>query len=1103
MKIKKLMVSLFAISLVFVLSSNITIITYAGSIGKGEAPSDKIEVDDDHNKPGRPDVDENPDGGKFDNPGVDSGKDDSAKPDKDGDKHDPDKDNDKDDRDSDKDNEKPPGGDSSGGGSGGGSSGNTGSADPGQSGDKTSGNDAIAGTNALVRGFGMKTYVCDVNEIVNSAGSATIELKEPQASSSMGFGCNPHYYIATGGGSPKFWTGGSYTSVSYDNSFVEGIPFIPSTIVPIASNGGMHGAKFDGGAASASYDAAYEDKYTVEKFKPIADYFGYKGNLENAVIVFEPFVIIQSEYRNGLFAYTYQSARCGMAAHNYTNSARGAADNVFWILSPQKGGVGLSAFDSGLWNKGGNGICTSTGSLGSICSTGVGGRVTNGRCFDTNSGYYAYGPGLANPEIEEPPEEVAEADADLLLYDWELNHIFPSMFAEKEGLYKGYLKVNSDQHTIDTSKTEERGTCAKETSYSQNGVANPDDYEVTYYEVESSGRIISADDSLELAKLFLALPSPAIPTRETMKEGYTYDTSSLTGNEFIDYGVNLVRWLFKDDGRVYSSLILPEIPEDYLTEVLGLTKDDVTTYDDITLVSHKRNSMCLIDDKLVDNFHWMGKYKITDSTVGYKTVADTVGCAGGHGDTDGDGDDDSCDVSHTYYKKESLGSIKPFNAGGSAYTNNYDFELTAQAYKYRTDTILTGRPDKKEDRLAYQPTSTSSNIQSSIGTRFKMTLMQTTGVVLKYFPEVPMLGSVVTGTDYTEPEYKKVVTIGEVQRSSTAGMMLVYKIVGDGASGNSYSDTSVGGSAQLGIDTTGFTAGGDFTVKANTDFAIKLSGYALDITESGDASFQERTLGNNVKSDWGCAGKEQLLNIYTNWAYQFLNPNNYQADFHMEVGGNKKYNNFSATVGGFSAKASQSTETGSYALTFKHGQLVEDAGFNAFIAALASDYEVDEGTAKGIWEASTIKKAVLNAIESDTSSVNQSVPQNAARGGGGLLGNSSHWYDEEVRQIVIRRYETPEAKIVDVIAQDKLDLGNASESLSGLGGRFGLTIYFSNSNITGFNGVGDIFPVYRPSANGGNISDSNSKGGVICHNLYVKNADFTVTTSTTATGKRD
>ncbi|MCM1217812.1 MAG: hypothetical protein NC548_25250 [Lachnospiraceae bacterium] len=987
-----------------------------------------------------------------------------------------------------------------------GSAGGTGS---GGSGERDSSIAAAAGKNARVRGFGMKVYVCDVNEIAASLTSASIALKEPQQTATMGFGCNPRYYIE-GATDALFWTGSGYSGVSYDNAFVRGIPSMPGTVVHTSGSG--QNALYDGSSASPAYDAAFGEKYTIEAFKPIADYFGYKGNIENAVIVFEPFVVIQSEYKNnGYFAYTYQSARCGMDAHNYNQSARGAGDNVFSILAPQgSNGVGIANLcKSGIWSGGGSGISAATASLGSICCIAASGHVSNGRPLTANAGYFAYGPGIGSPAEELAPveKELEEADADLLLYDWELNHIFPSMFDEKEGLGKGYLKVNS-QYTRNKT-TEILGVCERGTSYSSGGVQHPKDYNVVYYENSASGRIISADDELSDTKLFLTLPSPAIPTRETMKEGYNYNTENLTGAEYIDYGVNLVRWLFKDDGRVYSSLVLPSIPESYLEDVLGLTKGDVVEYSDVTLVADKRNSMCLIDDKLEDRFSWMGKFKLTNMVYAYDSIEKTLGCAGGHTRENEEGEEEdagSCGASVPYYPMRPgyPKAIKPFNAGGAETINTYNFELTSQAYKYLTDTILTGRPDKTEDRLAYQPTSDNgNNISDSVGQKFKMTLMQTTGTVLKYFPEVPMLATHLEGTAYEETEPERVITIGEVQRSSASGMMLVYKIVGDGVSGNSYSDTSVGGSASLGLGNTGFTAGGDFTVKANTGFGIKLSGYALDITESGDATFQERTQGVNVKDDWGSAGKEALLNNYMNWAYQFLNVNNYQADFTMQIG-SKTYNNFSATIGSFTANASQSTETGSYALTFKHGQLVEDGGFNEFISALASDYEVDSGTAKTIWEDSTIKQAVLKAIESDASEANKSKPQDGERGGAGLLGNSSHWYDEEVRTMVIRRYETPEATIRDIIAMDKLDLGNAADEVGGtsFSGRFGLTVYFARSTMTGLNGDGGGFVVYSPSANGGNAAASISEGGVVCHNVHVSGADFTVTTSTTATGKR-
>ena len=115
------------------------------------------------------------------------------------------------------------------------------------------------------------------------------------------------------------------------------------------------------------------------------------------------------------------------------------------------------------------------------------------------------------------------------------------------------------------------------------------------------------------------------------------------------------------------------------------------------------------------------------------------------------------------------------------------------------------------------------------------------------------------------------------------------------------------------------------------------------------------------------------MEAYQTWARAMLNPKNYQVDFEMTIGP-KKYNSFSATVGSFSSKASQNTETGQYNIAFKHGDIVHDAGYNEFIAQLAPDYGCSVGEAEALFEDSQMKQAVIKAIEHDNSTINKSAP---------------------------------------------------------------------------------------------------------------------------------
>ena len=89
--------------------------------------------------------------------------------------------------------------------------------------------------------------------------------------------------------------------------------------------------------------------------------------------------------------------------------------------------------------------------------------------------------------------------------------------------------------------------------------------------------------------------------------------------------------------------------------------------------------------------------------------------------------------------------------------------------------------------------------------------------------------------------------------------MTLYRVTGasNPVKGVVNSDTAVGGDAGLTSQKGGplaLTAGGDFTVKADTNMEINLYGYALDLIEPGDAGYDAVTLGNDVKAGWGNSG---------------------------------------------------------------------------------------------------------------------------------------------------------------------------------------------------------------------------------------------------------
>ena len=169
---------------------------------------------------------------------------------------------------------------------------------------------------------------------------------------------------------------------------------------------------------------------------------------------------------------------------------------------------------------------------------------------------------------------------------------------------------------------------------------------------------------------------------------------------------------------------------------------------------------------------------------------------------------------------------------------------------------------------------------------------------------------------------------------------------------------------------------------------------------------------------------------------------------------------------------------------------------------MASDYGCSVGEAEALFETSEMKQAVFKAIEHDNSAINKSAPAKYVGDTfhepdlSSMLGNSSHWYDEEVRVFVIRRFMTPAARVLNIIAQDKMDLGTSMESLgSDMVGSFNLNVWFDGNCYT------RAVEEYRPGTSGDNKSSALAAGNLIVSGVDVDGADFNITNATTATGR--
>lgn len=931
--------------------------------------------------------------------------------------------------------------------------------------------------NVITRyGVGYRFYICpDLSKIcvdghLIAADAAAGVLDELAANSKVMWGNIP----AT---SVNMWNyaTGSATTISNDPSGVRGIPGL--------SGFNIVGTDFLGATYSSVLDAAFQGAGDEATFRQICSYFGVSlDDVSHAAIVCEPFYVCASQGDSILFAVTYQQARSGAAA------GRGGAGAFHWMRQP---GTSLNSLTD--WSgDGSNGFTCKIHKLGDIWQTiAPGGAVADSTRRSANSGYHFYGPGVGNPPPETPSPPVLETEeADLVLDDYELNHMYESVFEQKRNIgNRDWLKIRGDMWSCDPNSY----TVVSDECTSRNSYDTTKHYDVVVSESTASGPIVSKDNGLGTDKVIL---KRVTNKRSEWKAGVTYNTEGMSP-QVIDYSINLTRDLFAD-ARVYSNFSPQTCSTDWLQTILGLTADDKVVTKAIVL--NKRNSKQLLDRRLDDSFTWRGVYKITGGTTQWDTEDAHANDCGGHGgDEDGHG---KWYHSGVDYKAKKNNGVPGILIPGDGETRPaFKLDVHSIAYKYQTEPMPPGVSNKTKERLTMVTTS-KGNGADKVPTPYKYSLVRPTGVTIKYFPEVPMLTGVTPGPTWTPPEFKTVKTIGEEQRSSLSSMLCIYRIISDSSydvKGTCYSDTSVGGSAGLGSQSAGrvaLTAGGDFTVKSDTRLTLNLYGYAIDVVDKTDSEWASRFNSVDVKGDWGNGNtKNELLGSYMDWVTEMLRPKNYQADFTMKLGG-KVYNTFSATVGGFTSTPSQSREDGVYYLSFKHGALEHDDQYTSLVNKIKDDY----GDADDLWAMSTIETAVTNAIEHDKSAANKSQAQ-VYGAGVAQLGDSTHWYDEEVRTIVVRRFYTPPAAFKDIIAHDKMDLGTASANFDDFNGSFDLTLYFSNSNITCLEDIelyGDANSVGDTLEN--SLNRSLASGGVVIQGVHVKGADFRVTQSTTATG---
>ena len=481
-----------------------------------------------------------------------------------------------------------------------------------------------------------------------------------------------------------------------------------------------------------------------------------------------------------------------------------------------------------------------------------------------------------------------------------------------------------------------------------------------------------------------------------------------------------------------------------------------------------------------------------------------------------------------------------FNAGlifnvTSGY--KFTYTLSGTAYKYQTAELAEGTNSLLGDKDA-QGVATSANKPTGATKkdtneyRFA-TVNRNSNVSLSFYPENYMVCKI-GGTVFDTAPYKYVTVMSEVKRKAQSSSLYLVKVNTDSVddstiTGSTYSDTMQGGTSSLknnddSKNKVSIPAGSDVTVLADpTKIKLDLFGYALDIIDSSKDSTMKTgsssslsygsvvKSGANLSDTWGNDNDhaDKLKSNFVTWADNVMKVENFGADFTLDVNGNTKGANFGATIGKLN-HTSGAVEDGVYNIVVENGAIVESAGaYKNMITQLAADYECSYDEANALFKDSKIYTAILNAIESSTSSFNTSgKTTGVADSWTSTLGNGTNWYDEKVRTFVVRRYTNLGNTLSDITATDKLDYslaptGNNSGKENASAGttydaKWSLSLFFNPAKKADLDklifGDGTYFD---PSTNA-DVTGANDAYTVLLNKTPVKNADFWIPASSTS-----
>lgn len=797
-------------------------------------------------------------------------------------------------------------------------------------------------------------------------------------------------------------------------------------------------------------------------------------------------------------------------------------------------------------------------------SNTIGGFVTKGQKIGVGTYVDTDGKGKGYSVLVLQLKGNVTKKSELDIKDYELNYVYPSMLTD--GNYAGFVNLDSD---FKFGEHMESSGCNKHISHDY--VTGSDKY--ARASSNYSGNIINKNKTLDSKTnknilQYDKFTGGEFTTEKKARDGKSF--SNITNVKF-SLAVNLLRSSFGDK-RVISSLtdqtdttIVGNIDENYAKDNLDLTFGDKPNA--MASATATRNSDATVGDVLKDIFEWnvyyYYNYNGNELILPHRNInfvkSYSGGCSG-HGQP------------KSYCSAVWYNEISDTETPASWDGTRVKYDVSEKAYKYQTETLEAGVNTTKTVADSLQEPKNGSGGTSSLVSPYKIAVVHKSktkkadgsveDTVLSFYPEVEMRAYSTTGDTITKDKFElntnkdrkaggyvtshNLLTMGEVVRKVNPSAMYVIRVnhkydsgaeVNPAIKGSTISDsTAVGTNADAVSDGKPVIyAGGDVTVKVNPDFRLNMYGYSLDLIEpADDGKYADNSIklrgytgytdiingygsvngtSINVRTDWGNTyTSTDSKKEFDDWSKDILTKH-LGVDMTLTVNGsgvNKVFNNFTSSLGNMDTSAS--VAEGVYSIKIKQGTIVKDNvdgnGYKALISQIKSDYELStDAEAEKIFTNSDIWQTISRAVEDSSDDFNKSQTANA-------INSRAHWYDEEVKTFVIRRYKKENLEIKNVVVNDKIDYGAAPtaddttaslDSYKKADAKWYMTLYLKKDGKKNTpDGFSDNTVYYNPkdnlnktgNANTG-LTSASATGSVLISEVYVNGADFVIPSAST------